>query len=433
MEVQVLDVGPCKKCLKIQVPAETVAEKINKSIEELVDTLALPGFRKGHVPRRLIEKRYGEQVQTEVKQEMLTESFEEAVKERSLDPIGEPKFDNVEFDPKNPLKFDVTFEVKPTFEIADYKGLRLVRKSSQVTDKDVDDTIESLRERRAVLSVVEGATVEANDVIICNAEATVGAEAAWKDENVEVPVAANAVGPVSVPELSRSLQGAKTGETREIPVKLGPTFPKEEHRGKDAVLKVALSEIKRPVKAEVNDDLAKQFGFDTLADLKTNLRRRIEVDKTAAVQRALEEQVKDRLLQKVDFELPADMLAREADRVLHRVQLRLQYRGVPWEEIEKNVEDLKKSSQEHAQREFKTYFILQEIADKEKIYATESEIEARVALMAQNYGVPAVKMHRRLESDGSLDELRVQMREDKTVAFLLEKAEIEDEAAPQKS
>ncbi|MBM4080329.1 MAG: trigger factor, partial [Planctomycetes bacterium] len=335
--------------------------------------------------------------------------------------------------PKNPLKFDVTFEVKPTFEIADYKGLRLVRKSGQVTDKDVDDTVETLRERRAVLSVVEGATVEANDVIICNAEAAVGSEAAWKDDNIEVPVAANAVGPVSVPELSKSLAGAKTGETREIPVKLGPTFPKEEHRGKDAVLKVALSEIKRPVKPEANDDLAKQFGFDTLADLKTNLRRRIEVDKTAAVQRALEEQVKDRLLQKVDFELPADMLAREADRVLHRVQLRLQYRGVPWEEIEKNVEDLKKSSQEHAQREFRTYFILQEIADKEKIYATESEIEARVALMAQNYGVPAVKMHRRLESDGSLDELRVQMREDKTVAFLLEKAEIEDEAAPQKS
>lgn len=433
MEVQVQDVGPCKKCLKVQVPAEKVAEKINESIQELVDTLALPGFRKGHVPRKLIEKRYGEQVQAEVKQEMLTETFEAVVKEKSLDPISEPKFDNVEFDPKNPLKFDATFEVKPTFDIADYKGLRLVRKSSQVTEKDMDDTIESLRARRAVLSVVEGATVEANDALICHAEVAVGTEVVWKDENIEVIVWANAVGPVPVPELAKSLAGAKTGETREIRVKLGPTFPKEEHRGKDAVLRATLNEIKRPVMPEANDDFAKQFSFDTLNDLRANLRRRLEADRSADAQRDLEEQVKDRLLQKVDFELPEDMVAREADRVLHRAQLRLQYRGVPWEEIEKNVEDLRKSSQEHAKRDFKTYFILEQIADKEKIYATESEIEARVALMAQNYGVPAVKMHRRLESDGSLDELRIQMREDKTVAFLLEKAEVEDAAAPPES
>jgi trigger factor len=134
---------------------------------------------------------------------------------------------------------------------------------------------------------------------------------------------------------------------------------------------------------------------------------------------------------KVEFDLPADMVTHEAERMLHRFNLRLLQQGRPWEEIEKNAESLKNSTQELTRREFKTYFILQQIADKEKVYATENEVEERIALMAKNYDIPPAKMRRRLDSEGTLDELRIQMREDKTVAFLLEKAEIEDEAAPQ--
>ena len=172
-EVTIEDVGPCKKHLKITIPQAEVEAKVEESYARLQDTAVVDGFRKGHVPRKLLERRFGEEVLEDVKQTILEESSREAVEKNELRPIGDPSFDNVDFAPDKDCVFDVTLEVEPVFELTEYKGLKLTKKKPAVTDEDIEQGLQSLRMRRATLQLMpEGTAVAADDQIVCDWETT---------------------------------------------------------------------------------------------------------------------------------------------------------------------------------------------------------------------------------------------------------------------
>ncbi len=430
--VTVEEIGPCKKRLKIEVPKENVEEEFKRYYEELKGSLKLPGFRKGKAPQKLIERQYSKQVQEDVRNSLLSNFYQQALERNKLEPIGEPEFTDVDFDPSRPLNFQVTFEVKPSFELNGYKGLQLQRRSSEVTPEELQSALHRVSLSRMQLVPVEGGEILAQDQVLCDYRVCVEGESVYHQEEAAVWVSGQRVGIIPVPDLAKLLVGAKVGETREAVVKLGNDFGVAEYRNKEGTLKFTVKEIKRPRAPKINDELAKQMDFPSLEKLKEALQRQLEVEKKRWVEQDLQNQVYARLLEMAKFDLPKDWIKYRTEERFYRYQLELLQRGVPLEEIEKEAGRLKDASEEHVIRDLKLSLILEYIADKERIYATENDVELRINELARAYGTTVPRIRRHLEKQGALHALRHQIREAKVVNLLLKEASITEEKPEEK-
>lgn len=428
--VTVSDVGPCKKHLKIVVPAADVQAKLEETYKRLQASAVVNGFRKGHVPRKLIERRFGEEVVEEVKQDILAESAQKALDDEGLKPLGEPSFDNVEFDTEKDCVFEVTVEIEPTFDLPEYKGVELKKTAVTVTDEDIEKGLDSLRRQRARLALMDkDATVEAGDRLVCDWTLTSEGEDVASEKEDMLVVGGKRFGETELEkDAAEALGGATFGEKRTVAVTFLDSYPIEKWRGKTGELTLTTKEIRRPVLPELDDDFVKAMDFESLDEMKEFARRSIAQSKERDAVMALEQSLFDKLLEQCPFELPEGVLKSQASNIMTRQQFRLRQRGMPQEEIDAHLEDLRNASEEAAARNLKIFFILNKIAEKEKIFVTENEVENRIASLANSYRVSTQKMRARLESDGALGELRAGMREDKVVDFLLKNAKIEEAA-----
>lgn len=427
INVQIEEVGPCKKLLKIEVPKESIETEWEKRFAEACRIAELPGFRKGRAPKKLVEKRFGEQIKEDVKQAVVSDTYQKVIEKNNINPIGLPEFSDINFEPDKPLNFKVTLEVKPTFDIENYRGIRLIRKSAAVTDADVEKALNSIAEQKAQLSVVEDGKIEYKDHVICDCQIKIGKDVIWQDSDIEILASNPLLTGVDAPGLASALVGMSSGEGCEASVKLGDAFPVEEHRGKNATVVVTIKEIKRPKVPEIDDELAKQFDFDSVDELKIFLRERLERDKQNWVQQNLKSQLYERLFDMVNLDLPRDMIARQSERRLRQRQLELLYKGFPVDKVRKETEHLRNASEASVIRDVKQSFIIEQIADKEKLYVTETDIENRIVEMANAYRTTPAKLRRQLEKEDNISTLRFAMREEKVISLLMKDAVIEDE------
>ena len=427
MNVTIEEAGPCKKVLKFEIPKETIESEFEKKTVEVCGTVELPGFRKGHAPRKLVEKRFVSQIKDEVKQSVVSDCYQKTLEEHKLNPVGTPKFSDIELEIGKPLNFDVTLEVWPSFEVSQYKGLNLKKKSAAVSDEEVQKVLVDMAFRKAQLTVVKNGNVIKGDHIICNCKVEAGGNNVFEDDDVEIPVINGvAVVNTTIPDLATKLEGTKSGEECNVDVKLSDKFVKEEYRGKDANLKLKVKEIKRLTPPEVNEDFAKILGFDSLEDLKSNIRKRVEIDKKRWVEDDLRNQILDILLDQTKFELPQDLLSHHTGQRVYKHQLDLLNRGIPLEEIQKQTEAIKNASAESVMRELKASLIMDYIAEKEKIFVTENEVEQQIADIARAYNTDTTRVRKQLESRGNLSYLRNDMRENKVMNIILKEAKIEE-------
>lgn len=427
MNVTITEAGPCKKVLKFEIPKETIESEFEKKTAEVCDTVELPGFRKGHAPRKLIEKRFGNQIKDDVKQSVVSDCYQKALEEHKLNPVGNPQFGEIKLEMGQPLNFDVTLEVWPIFELGQYKGLKLKKKPSNVTEEDMGKALQGISFRKAQLIVVQDGGVKRGDHIICDCKVKVGRNIVLEDDDVEILVENGvAVANTPIPELVTKLEGIKSGKESEIEIKLSDNFTKEEFRGKDAKLKLTVKEIKRMTMPEVDDSFAKTLSYESLEDLKSNLQKRIEVDKKNWAENDLRNQILDILLDQTKLDLPQDFVNYHTEQRIYKHQLDLLKRGMPLEEIQKQTKDIKNASVESVMRELKTSIILDNIAEKEKIFVTENEVEQRIADIARAYNTDVTRVRKQLERQGSLSYLRNEMRENKVINLLLKGAKIEE-------
>ncbi|MCP4364135.1 MAG: trigger factor, partial [Planctomycetes bacterium] len=269
--IDVEDVGPCKKRLCIEVSKESVQGEFARHLKELQNTAKIPGFRKGKIPKGVLERHYGPQLEEEVKKSLISDSYHRALDRNSLEPLGSPELGEVKFEHEGPLKFDVTLEVKPTFEAKDYKGMKLLRRSGEVTPEEVESALSNISLNRMQLVTEENAEVQGGDQVICDYKVKVDDKEVHHDEEIAVWVSGGMVADIPTPELLVALKEAKVGEKREAAVNLGTKFRLAEYRDKEASLEVVIREIKRPKAPEINDELAKQFGVSSLEELRKNV------------------------------------------------------------------------------------------------------------------------------------------------------------------
>ena len=426
MNIEIEEVGPCKKLLKFEIPKETIDDEWQKQLKEVARMAKVPGFRKGKAPRKLLEKNYGDKIMDDVKRAVVSGSYQQAIEENKLSPIGDPDIGNFDLELGKPLKFEITLEVLPTFELGDYKGMKLQRKPVSVTDEDIDKALETISKQKAQLAIVKTGKVKVEDFIICDCEVGINDEVVWSDQELEVMASGSHVADINVPDLKDRLVGAKSGDKVSVDVELGDSFSVEQHRNKSAKMEISIKEIKRPKSPKIDDELAKQVGYDTLGELKEFMSKRLEMEKKRMAEGEMQEQISSKLIEMADFEMPEDMIKHHTNERLHKYQLDLVNKGTPQEEIEKHTEDMKSASEEAVVRDFKMSLVLEHIAEKERIFVTEDDVNRRISEMAGMYGLDAAGMKKQLEKMNSMSNLRHQLRESKTLNLLMKEANIEE-------
>ena len=426
MNIEIEEVGPCKKLLKFEIPKETIDDEWQKQLKEVARMAKVPGFRKGKAPRKLLEKNYGDKIMDDVKRAVVSGSYQQAIEENKLSPIGDPDIGNFDLELGKPLKFEITLEVLPTFELGDYKGMKLQRKPVSVTDEDIDKALETISKQKAQLAIVKTGKVKVEDFIICDCEVGINDEVVWSDQELEVMVSGSHVADINVPDLKDRLVGVKSGDKVSADVELGDSFSVEQHRNKSAKMEISIKEIKRPKSPKIDDELAKQVGYETLGELKEFMSKRLEMEKKRMAEGEMQEQISSKLIEMADFEMPEDMIKHHTNERLHKYQLDLVNKGTPQEEIEKHTEDMKSASEEAVVRDFKMSLVLEHIAEKERIFVTEDDVNRRISEMAGMYGLDAAGMKKQLEKMNSMSNLRHQLRESKTLNLLMKEANIEE-------
>lgn len=434
LRAEVEDVGPCKKKLVIEIPAEAVAERLKASIGELQRNAILPGFRRGHAPLSLIEKRFGSDIQREVKSNLVVDAYRQALVEKELMPISDPELDveAIEMKEGSALSFEVAVEVWPEFDPEGYEGLKLEKPSSEPTDEETEAEIKNLQMRTTTFEEVTEGGAEATDFIMASYAITSGGKEVASAREAGVRPEDSVVGRMKIDGLKDDLVGKSAGDKIEKTFTVDDEYFEEELRGKEASLSLEVTGLRRPKVPEVTDEWAKELGFESLEELKTVVARNVGGAKEAQAEQALKNQIHEKLVETMQFELPEDAVRRQKEDIVRRERMGLQYRGATSEDIDKISEKLDEASSEAAARDLKLFFILSKIAQKENISATPEDIEMKIAELAARYRTTAAKMRERLKSEEMLPQIALQIREEKTISHILSKSEITEAAAPKK-
>ena len=428
--VKVTDAGPCKKKIEIEIPAEAIHAKLDEKYGELKKDAMIPGFRKGRAPIRLLEKRFGTDVSQQVKLELLVAASDAAIKDNDINTLGEPDVDHekIELPTEGPMKVEFEVEVRPEFDLPELEGIEVEKPKIEVTDKQVDDEVQALRKRAGVWTPKEkGGAAEEDQVIADVTLVTEGSADYDKRENTEITLRKTGfVAGVPVEDLDKLLKGAKHGDEKKTTVDIPETFYNEDLRGKKIDLTIEVKEVKSLEPAELNEEFFKRLGVDDEADLKDKIREQISTQAERQARSAMSEQVYAFLKDKIDFELPNDVVAAQSVSILQRQYSNMLMQGMAKEQVDEQMDQLKASSEEQAAEQLKMYFVMDKLADKFEVEVSEEEINGQIAYAAAMRGRRPEKMREELAKDGSLAQMTLQIREEKCIEKILEKANIKD-------
>jgi len=400
--VTIADTGPCRKKVSIEIPEEIITKAFDKQYRELSKDAEVPGFRKGRAPRRLLEKRFGKEVSEQVKLKLLVDASDSAVKDNELDMLGEPdvKHEEIELPESGAMKFEFEIEVRPDFQLPELEGIPVEKPKIEVTDKQVKEGIVNLQKRFGKWTPKDG-VIEADNQIVADLVIKPEEGEEEKIENSEITVRPNGfLGKVPVEKLDELLIGAKAGDVKEITVDVAGTFYDENLRGKKVAVKITINDIKELVPAKLDKGFFDKLGVADKDELGERLRERAEMDVEQRVRAAMQDSIYEYLLKNTKFDLPADVVADQ--------------------------------SKEQAREQLKTFFIMDKIADKLEIKASEEEINGHIAQAAMHRRMRPDKMREQMTKDWSLSQFALEVTQQKCVDKLLETAKIK-EVKPKKT
>jgi trigger factor len=428
-QIKVEDAGPATKKISVEVPQEVVTAKLDEQFKSLRREAAIPGFRPGHAPAKLIEKRFHNDVRDQVRRNLISESYEQAISKNSLTVIGEPQFDNPD-DIKLPETGNFTYsfeiEVQPDINLPPLTGLTVKRPKVEVKDEHVDQAMLNLRQQQGALVPVEDRGVEAGDYLVADVHIKVDGEVVTHQHDAQIQAKPGRMGGIQIEDLDVKLQGMKPGEKREFTAKVPDTHPEEKLKGKDASVEVDLKDIKKLELAEINQDFLDSLGFTNEKELREALSEQMVERVKYDVEQTMRDQVNNYLLQNVYIDLPTKLSDRQAERVLQRRRIELLMRGLPEDQVDSRIDQLRATVKDEASRDLKLFFILQKIATDFSVDVDEAELNGRIALLAAQSGKRPEKLKQEMTADGSLLSMYVQMREQKAVDKILETAKIEE-------
>ncbi len=427
METKIEDIGPCRKRLSITIPAEELQKELDKGFREASRYARIPGFRPGKVPRAILEKKFGTALREDVKERVVDQAWREALEDNELEPLGDPKVEGLPpgpLDENQDLSFQAVFDVYPEIKLGEVKGLKVKKEKIQVSEAEVDQALDDLARSRARLEPVPDAEVEREDSAKCDLEFLHEGESVKTIQDLVLSPLRPLEG-TDPEEFAAKLLGRRAGEESSLFLTFSKNFPVEEVREKPGEVKIKIKEVLREKVPPVDDELAKALGVEGgLEELRKKVEESLFKDKERAEKKRIEEELVDLLLAEYPFELPQAIVDEQLESRLSRAKAEMEAQGLPPEEVATKLASMKEEVRDEDVRAIKTFFLVREIAKKEKIYVTEGEVNRAVQAMAAEQRVSPEKLRSQLESRGILQEIRFDLLERKVMDYLREKAEL---------
>jgi trigger factor len=434
VNISVENLAPCKKLVRVEVESKAVDEVFDSVTKEFQKQAALPGFRPGKAPRELVVKKYNAEITDEAKRKLIGENYRKALEEKKLNVIGYPDIEEITFGRGQNLQFAATVETAPEFELPEYKGLPAKREEKSVTDEDVERALKILAQQHTKFETAQR-ELRMGDIAVVNyagtsdgkpiTETAPTARGLTEKKNFWLDIEPNAF----IEGFAAQLIDAKAGEKRSVNVDFPADFVTKELQNKKGVFEVEILEVKEKILPPIDDEFAKKYGAENLDKLRAGVRQDLENELKHSQSRSIRAQTVRALLDRVQFELPETPVANVTRNVVYDHVREHTRRGIPREIIEEKKDEIYSSAAASAKERVKLTFLVQRIADKEKISVSQEDALTQARMISATHQIPLDQLLKDLQKRDAVQELFDQALHEKVLAFLENNAKIETEPA----
>ncbi len=423
LQVEKLEKNMAK--LTIEVPASELEKALQSAYMKQKNKISLPGFRKGKVPRQMIEKMYGAEIfYDDAANALIPKAYADAYDECELDIVSRPEIDVVQIEKGKDFIFTATVATKPEVTLGEYKGLEVDKVSTRVTQKEVDAKIQEEAEKNARTITVEERAVQDGDEVVLDFEGFVDGVAfeGGKGENYPLTIGSGSF----IPGFEEQLVGAETEKEVEVKVTFPEDYHAEDLKGKEAVFKCTVHEIKAKELPEIDDEFAAEVSeFDTLEEYKADVKTKIKEQKAAEGKAKQEDQVVEQAVKNATYELPEAMVETQAEQMANDFAQRMQSQGLTMEQYfqftgttaEQMMEDLKPQ----AVKRIETRLVLEAIAKAENIEISDEKLDEEIGKMAEAYKMEADKL-KEFMGENEKKQMKEDMAVQEAITFLVDNA-----------
>ena len=437
LDVQVTSPSACERHVTVTISRTDIERYLDDAFGEMMPTASVPGFRIGRAPRKVVENRFRDEVTEQVKSALLLDSLEQISKEERFTAISEPDFDleAVEVPKEGPMTFEFTIEVRPEFDLPKWRGLKLNRPVREFTEADIDEQLEQMLSRYGQLVPHEGPASEGDYVSVRITSTVDGRQVAREDEEVIRLRPTLSFRDARLEGFSKLMEGAKAGDRRTAEVTLTKDASNVELRGKKVTLDFEVLDVKKLKLPDLTPEFLQEVGnFETEQQLREAIRMNLQRQLEYQQQRNARAQISALLTKSADWQLPPGLLERQSARELERAVMELRRSGFSEAEIRARENLLRQNSAASTATALKEHFILERIAEEEKIEVDEGDYDKEIFLIAAQSGESPRRVRAQLEKRGLMDVLRNQIIERKVLELVQSQAVFKDEPfEPQKS
>ncbi len=424
MEVIVEEVGTLTKKLTITLPEGDVRKKLNAEYDKLQKESKMRGFRRGKVPRSIIVKTYKRQVEGEVGEKLVQDTYFEAVEQQKLEPIVHPEISETVFNENGSFTYVAQVDTKPIFELGEYKGIEIEKPETEVTEEEVEKDLAAIRKNMAALRSVDDRPIEKGDVLIVDYQGFHNGNAIKhvKNDNFSLEVGSGKMGP----EFEEKLVGMNKGEEADHEVDFPEKHPNPILAGKKVNFHVMIKDVKERVLAELDDEFAKDVGkeFNTLEELKNTIRERLLKQKEESADGAFTDRIMQKLLEGYDFEVPKRLVHFEAEEMVKQTEQQFEKSGLNLEAAGLNRQTLLENNEPVAIQRVRGDLILKKIAEVEEIKVGDEDMERGFKRIGDQYNMSVAKVKEFFQHRDDLLPLMNELLNEKVLLFLREQAKI---------
>jgi len=416
-----------KHSLEISVPVAEVEKETERVVAEIQKKVKLPGFRPGHAPVGLVKSRFAADIRQDVVEKLVPRFFRQKVDEEHLEVVGRPDISDVHFHAGEPLKFKAAFEVAPSFDLKDYRGLLVTYTEPEVTDADLEQRLNEIRERKAEFVNEEPRPLADGDHAMVSLESLSGVAEKITQDEVMLKIG----DPATMAAFSENLRGAAPEESREFDVTYPEDYERKNLAGRTVRFRAIVKAVRRKELPELNDEFAKDLGdYQTLEELKEQIRKAMLQEREHKAQDDAKHQLLDRLVDLHDFAVPDAYIDRQIEINVENQLRTLAGQGIDPKGIKLDWAKVRETQKDRAARDVKASLLLDKIAEREAIGATQEEVDREVQRIARQQREAVAVTRAKLQKDGTIGRIAGHIRTEKTLNFLFEHARKEAAKEP---
>lgn len=429
LQVDIDRKSACERHITVTVPRSDIERYFENALKDLMPKAAVPGFRMGRAPRKIVESRFRKDVEEQVKGSLLMDSLAQVSESNELSPISEPDFDPtaVKLPEDGPMKFEFDIEVRPEFDLPEWKGLSIERPIREFTTADVDAQLKQLLAAQGQLTPHDG-PASPGDFLSLKVTVRNGDEVLTETTHEGVCLRKTlSFHDGRIEGFDKLLTGAKAGDKKTAEVEISLDAAVEALRGKKVQVELEVLDVKKLELPQLDAEFLKSLGdFETEADLRETVGKSLERRLKYHQQQRARTQILGSLTVAADWDLPPELLKKQAGREFERAVLELRRSGFNDNEIRAHANELMQNSQKTTARSLKEHFVLEKLAEAEKIEAEPSDYDDEIKLVAEQSGESVRRVRAQIDKRGMMDTLRNQIIERKTIDLILSNAKFKD-------